>query len=208
MGRDFEQYIQELNQIGGISFHCDVMDGIWCERKAMSMDQYIHLMKTAKHPVDVHLMINRPDLRKVNTYISVAAGPPRSLSIHAEIFTARTIVNLLRAIKTAKAQAGIVIDLPTDIATIDKKILNTADVITIMSVKAGKSGQTFNDAAIQKIKYIRENYPNKCLVVDGGVDQSIAQTLKNLGVSTAVMGSAVYNIEDRKGLIACLGRDG
>jgi len=197
-GKDFKEYVNYLNGINGISIHCDVMDGIFVPRVAIPMEEYTHLMKNTVHDVDVHLMIDKPNGNLEQFLAKVVLGKIRSVCFHIEATDVDGALKLLQKIKLSATEAGIAIDQDTNPDQIDERIYTLCDVVTIMSIKCGASGRPFNPEALDKVRYIRAKYPNIRIIIDGGINESNAQQVKEAGVQTAVMGSAIYNAEDRE----------
>ena len=80
------------------------------------------------------------------------------------------------------------------------------DIVLLMSVNTGKSGQKFNDIVLEKIDKLNalKKECNFKIEVDGGIDGKIAMLLKDKGVDMVVSGSYVYNQTDKKFAIDCL----
>ena len=181
----------------GIAFHADVMDGKFVERVSMPFDEYIHLVKRGAHHIDLHLMIENPT-KNLPKYLAKAVyGNLRSLSFHVETCQTDEAIELIEKVKLEGIQGGIVIDLPTPIQNVDPRLFAISDVVTIMSVKCGASGQTFNQPALDKVRHIRTKYPKIRVVMDGGISPSNIKDVKKAGVHTAVVASAVYSSDDR-----------
>ena len=100
---------------------------------------------------------------------------------------------------------GIALE-PTTNVDVLLPFLSDLDLVLIMAVKTGKSGQTFNEVVLQKIKKLasaRAQYNFK-IEVDGGIDGTIAQNLKKLGVDVVVSGNYVFKSSDFKNAISSL----
>jgi len=201
---EFENYVLWLNEVDGISIHCDVMDGEFSSRKALSAEMYNFLTKNTENKIDVHLMITSPET-KINPFLVKALwGSIRSISIHVEAVSDDVALSLIEKIKTMGVEGGVVIDLETDIEKVSKKILSKCEVITIMSVKAGASGQTCDTNAFKKLEFLKKNYPKARLIIDGGINEKNIHQAKQAGANTFVVGSAVYNAKNREGVISAL----
>jgi len=75
-----------------------------------------------------------------------------------------------------------------------------------MSVKCGASGQKFNPAALKKIRWIKNHYPNIRIILDGGINAGNIAEAKNAGANTFVVGNYIYNAADRKEAVEQLRR--
>ena len=190
---EFKEYLAWLEGVEGVTLHCDVMDGDFVSRKAMSDEMYNHLVKNTNKKIDVHLMLSGPN-KKINPYIAKAVwGSIQSVSFHVEALSEEMSLTLLGKIKTMGIGSGVVIDLDTDVKTVSAKILKACDVITIMSVKAGASGQTCDPKTFDKLKYLKKKFPNTRLIVDGGINVETLPLAKNAGADTFVVGGAVHS---------------
>jgi len=187
VGKNLEGYLQELNNLEYISIHCDIMRSDFVTRNSVNAEQYLYILKNSKHPVDVHIMANsiELELRK-----ALKNHPPRSLSVHIE------------SQLTKEYNSGLVIDLDTE--NLDGELIKSAKVITVMSVKAGASGQKFNSSALEKIKIIKNLNKFARIILDGGINSENIAQVKNAGVDTAVVGSYLYNTHDKKATLELL----
>ena len=88
----------------------------------------------------------------------------------------------------APTQRGLVLDLGT-MATGHETLLRTVQYIILMTVKCGKSGQTFQSEPLSLIPQIRNLNPNAVIIVDGGVNENNVSLLKKAGVDVVVVGS-------------------
>ena len=194
MGKELEGYINEINQAEGISFHLDVMDGRFVERKSVTVRELEFVMEAAKHPVDVHLMIS-----ELSEYMNVSReNLPRSICFHVEAVAGFMALMFIGMIKSFGIQAGVAIDLGTDAGSVNPALISACDVVTIMSVKAGKSGQSFNQEALQKVAAVKKINPRVRVILDGGINAENIETVKKAGVDTAVMGSALFKLSSQE----------
>jgi|GEM_PF-1690594 len=211
-GSNLEQYVTYLNDIPDIAIHLDVMDGVFVPRISIPKEEYDFTIKNTEHMVDVHLMITSPQ-NKINPYIAKAVwGTLRSVTFQIEALDTengqgicmQTTLALLNKIKSMNIQAGIAIDLPTTVESIESEILNNCDVVTIMSVKCGASGQSFNKSALDKVIYMKKHYPKIRIILDGGINADNLPIVKSVGTDTAVFGSHVYKAQNKAESIANL----
>ncbi|MEG1751981.1 MAG: ribulose-phosphate 3-epimerase [Clostridia bacterium] len=175
--------------------HCDIMDGIFVKKNKGSCATIKMLKSNLSNMLDVHLMVKSP---KVEKYITAGAN---LVSIHKSAFlTDKQFETSLKKIKKLGALCGIAISPKTRITDV-RKFLEIANVILIMSVEPGESGQTFNEEVIEKIKTLsalKVTHKYGYLIeVDGGVIPEIATKLSQIGVDIVVSGSYVYNSKNR-----------
>ena len=201
---ELKNYLEELNEMSGIAIHLDVMDGVFVPRVSFPMDEYEYVIRNSVHPIDMHLMINNPDA-DLKMYADIAKqGRVRSICFHVEAQSAIVTEKLLKSLKDMDIMCGIAVDLPSKVSEMSLEVLSMCDVITIMSVKCGASGQSFNPEALEKVKAIHAINPTARIILDGGVSAENFDMVKRASVNTAVMGSAFYKATDRKGLVAAL----
>ena len=188
-------YLNLLNGVEDLTIHLDIMDGQFVPRTSVTPEQYKHVIQNSAHKIDVHLMIDLANPKVLNPYIAKTLwGSIRSISIHPEAANdTDDVLTMLNKIRLMGVAAGIVIDLPIELTDIDPAILNSADLFTVMSVKAGASGQTFNPSALEKVKTLRANFPQKQIIVDGGINPDNSTQVTTAGASTLVMGNAIYS---------------
>ena len=107
----------------------------------------------------------------------------------------------LKKIRENHALSGISINPNTHVSVIEK-YLEYCDVVLIMSVNPGASGQMFIEESIKKIQELDEIRKSRNLKfkieVDGGVVPALADTLKKTGTDIVVSGSFVYNAPDKQ----------
>jgi ribulose-phosphate 3-epimerase len=185
--------IAAVEQGGAGAIHVDVMDGHFVPNISLGIPVVESLRKATRLPLDVHLMIERPE-----KYIEgfVRAGASRVL-VHQE-----ATVHLDRAltmIREQGAEAGVVINPATPVATL-ADVLNKVDTVLVMSVNPGFGGQQFIPGAIEKIRQLnqwRASYNGGFRIeVDGGVDAANVTELARAGVNTFVAGTSIFHASD------------
>lgn len=185
--------IRAVEQGGADVIHVDVMDGHFVPNISIGIPVVGSLSKATRLPLDVHLMIERPE-----KYIEefVRAGASRVL-IHEE-----ATVHLDRAlgmIREFGAQAGAVINPATPV-TMLAEVLNKVDTVLVMSVNPGFGGQKFIPGALEKIRQLnqwRARYNGAFRIeVDGGVDADNVAELAQAGANTFVAGTSIFHTPD------------
>ena len=186
----YKDYLKKVNKQKDIdSIHLDVMDGDFVPRR--SADDFAvvdYILANTEMPIDVHFMVATPAMF-VALNIKKAF---RSITIQYESTNPGMLKPLLAKIKEYGKQAGIAIDLDTPVADVCPEIITQCDTITIMSVKAGASGQSFNPSALEKIGALKKINPNLHIIVDGGINFKNKELVSQAGANIAVMGSAMY----------------
>jgi ribulose-phosphate 3-epimerase len=140
-------------------------------------------------PLDVHLMIEEPE-RYIEPFARAGAG---GLTVHVE--TCPDIVGILRQIKSLGCRAGAVLNPETPVGAI-QPALREADLVLVMSVHPGYSGQSFIPESIAKVSEIRKKLDalrsSAWLEVDGGIDLETLPKMKAAGATAYVAATAVF----------------
>ena len=201
-----EEMISYVKKISGLAdyIHCDVMDKNFVGKTTINENDVADIYANTLLPLDVHLMVNEPK-RLIEKYIKAGAF---IVTVHYEAFkNKKDLVGTLKLIRKNKALAGISINPNTEVMEI-MPYLAYCDLVLVMSVQPGLSGQRFMESAnlkVRKLKQIREDYGAKYLIeVDGGITPEISKRLKTNGADIVVSGSYVYGAESRADAIDAL----
>lgn len=172
-------------------YHIDIMDGHFVPNLALSFDYVKELSKHTKKPIDVHLMIEKPenhieDLIKYGVeYITLH---PKTISGHE--------FKIINQIKSAGIKLGIAISPGTDLSVM-KIYLKYIDKITIMTVEPGFAGQKMIEEVLPKIseaKELREKYNlNYLIEVDGSNNFNTFKKYITRGTDVFVLGTGLFN---------------
>lgn len=194
-----EQECKSLEKCGADWIHCDVMDGSFVPNLTFGMPIVKSIRKCVVLPLDVHLMIDRPE-RYVAQFAEAGAN---LITIHAE--ATDDVAACLKLIRSCGKQAGISLRPNTPVETLEQ-YRGLFDMILIMSVEPGFGGQAFIESSVDKIKTAKKLFPNVLIEVDGGINEKTAGKVIDAGVDVIVAGSAIMNAADRKAAIAELRR--
>jgi len=190
--------IRAVEEGGADVIHVDVMDGRFVPNISIGIPVVASLRKATSLPLDVHLMIDRPE-----TYIEefVRAGADRVL-VHQEA-TAH-LDRALSLIRELGVQAGAVINPATPVVMLTD-VLDKVDTVLVMSVNPGFGGQKFIPGSIEKIrqvKQLRARYNATFRIeVDGGVDTANVAELAQAGTNTFVAGTSIFHTPDPAGAV-------
>jgi ribulose-phosphate 3-epimerase len=185
--------VRAVEQAGAEVIHVDVMDGHFVPNISIGVPVVVSLHKATRLPLDVHLMIERPE-----EYVErfAKAGSSR-IVIHQE-----ATVHLDRAlslIRESGAQAGVAINPATPVAMLTD-VLDKVDTVLVMSVNPGFGGQKFIPGALEKIRQLnqwRTRYNGAFRIgVDGGVDADNVAELARAGANTFVAGTSIFHTPD------------
>ena len=196
---NFQTEIKKLQIVGINWIHFDVMDGIFVQNYALGPKILNDIKKHYPNlTVDVHIMgidlINKIPLFIKADYIT----------FHwTSVKNNQEVNKLIAMIKQQGTKVGIALDLQNDIGNI-KEFLPTIDLITLMAIKPGFTGQRFELITwknIQKIKMLKQQYPHLLFQVDGGVRWNNMQQLIANGVDLIVVGSLLFKEKDYQNVI-------
>ncbi len=195
------QEIKAVEMAGADWIHVDVMDGHFVPNITMGPLVVEAVRRSTKLPVDVHLMIDRPDL-----YIpDFAAAGADYISVQVE--ACPHLHRTVHLIKENGAKAGAVLNPATPLACIDY-ILQDLDFVLIMSVNPGFGGQQFIASSIDKISQLKTLINDKgaaaLIQVDGGVNSTTIAEISQAGADVFVAGSAIFNSNDYRQAIDVL----
>ena len=198
---DLQGYIKELEISGADWLHCDIMDGEFVPEKTFDETILSLISKRTKMPMDVHLMVKKPE-EKIVKYVKAGA---KILTVHYEAFDSKVVlINTLQKMRELGVKVGLSIKLDTNLEEI-YKYLPLIDVMLVMSVTPGKSGQKFQKEAISRIallhNYRKETGLAFLIEVDGGINLENSSNIITAGADILVSGKTIYSAEDKKFII-------
>jgi ribulose-phosphate 3-epimerase len=178
---------------GAAMLHVDVMDGHFVPNISIGVPVVASLRKATRMPLDVHLMIEAPEL-----YIPAFAGAGADMiSVHQE--ATPHLDRALSMIREHGCKPGAVINPATPVAMLSE-VFGLVDHILVMSVNPGFGGQKFIPGALTKIrelKRIRESYNHSFRIeVDGGIGPDNVAELVRSGAEILVAGTSIFHTPD------------
>jgi ribulose-phosphate 3-epimerase len=192
LSADFARLGEEIAAVeaaGADWIHVDVMDGHFVPNITMGPFIVATCRRITKLPLDVHLMIAEPE-RYIEAFARAGAS---GLTVHVE--TCPDIVGILKQIKSLGCRAGAVLNPETPVGAIQPALME-ADLILVMSVRPGYSGQSFMPETIAKVSEIRKKLDavrsSAWLEVDGGIDTGTLPKMKEAGATAYVAATAVF----------------
>lgn len=197
-------YAREVLNAGADFLHCDVMDGKFVPQKTIDEKVVGFVNSNCLIPLDVHLMTVNPQ-RTILKYKKAGAN---ILTVHYEAFKCKLKLKAaLKKIRKLKMLSGLSIKPQTEVSKIEN-LLPLCNIVLVMSVEPGKSGQKFLESAIKKIEQLnlirKQKNLNFKIEVDGGINSEIAQKIAKKGADIIVSGSYVFNAENKKDAINSL----
>ena len=186
---ELNKEIQLINKSSAYSIHVDVMDGVFVPNISFGQPIVKTLSLISNKPLDVHLMIVDP-IKFIDEFVF---DNTLNITIHYE--STNKIEETLDYIKSKNIKSGLAIKPNTEIDEIESYI-QKVDILCLMSVNPGFSGQNFIENTYTKLKQLRKLIERKKLStliqIDGGVNNTNAKKLFRLGADILVSGNYIF----------------
>lgn len=213
LSSDFGRIAEDLTfcQKSGIDrIHIDVMDGHFVPNITIGPVVVSAIRRYTKLPLEAHLMIENP-WDYIDAFIEAGAD---EIGLHIECYGERkefcasygqypkevknVEIDLLKRdidkIKSKDRQVCIVINPGTSVELL-KPVFDVVDGVLVMAVNPGFSGQQFMPSAIDKIRYIKENF-DRFIAVDGGINETTAKAVKEAGANILITASYFFGSKE------------
>ena len=181
--------ITAVTSAGADWIHIDVMDGHFVPNITIGPDVVRAIRPSTSLPFDIHLMISPVD-HMVSRFVDAGAD---ILTVHAE--AGAHLHRTIQLIKSEGIRAGVSIN-PATPASAVMHVLDEVDLILVMTVNPGFSGQTFIRSQLKKIEELRKMIDDAeheiHLEVDGGINDITAREVINAGADVIVAGTATF----------------
>ena len=192
LSADFSRLGEEILAVedaGADLIHVDVMDGHFVPNITIGPPVVASIKKTARVPLDVHLMIEAPD-RYIRSFADAGSD---IITVHAEATI--HLHRVIHLIRETGARAGVALNPATPLAGIEQ-IVGDIDLLLVMTVNPGFGGQKFIKTMLPKIRKARDMIdrvsPDVILEVDGGITLQNIGAVKEAGADIFVAGSSIF----------------
>jgi ribulose-phosphate 3-epimerase len=187
-----------MEKAGADWFHIDIMDGHFVDNFSMGPGIAESISKVAKVPLDVHLMIDRPDhfFPRFQPFV-------RNITFHVE--APCDVRATAAAIRASGCTVGLAIKPPTPFSKVEP-FLGEIDLLLVMTVNPGFGGQAFIPEMMDKVrgagKIRAEQRLDFHIEVDGGIHPETAGVATEAGANVLVAGTALFESKDPSKVIA------
>ena len=196
LSADFGKMAEAVEKVklwGADWVHCDVMDGVYVPNITFGMPMVKALRGYTDLPLDVHLMITRPE-KYVGQFCDAGAD---LVTFHPE--ASEDVECALETIKSKGVKCGLVVNADQPFSIVEP-YLDKIDLLLIMTVQAGFGGQSFKEDCLDKVRAgeaLRvKNGWSYDIEIDGGVSPANIQKCKDAGATVVVAGSSVFKAAD------------
>lgn len=185
---NYKKYIESINKTEADYIHFDVMDGKFVNNKNLPLKELLELIYFSEKKNDVHLMVKNP-----SKYIEkLALYDIEYLTIHSEIDNCDMFIDKIRSFGI---KPGIAINPYTDVEKV-LPLLSKVNLVLVMGVVPGESGQTFILETEKKIKILKEEIVKRGLSVKMSVDGGICEEVLDKVRDADIVVSASYVLDN------------
>jgi len=185
--------VRAVERAGADLIHIDVMDGHFVSNITIGPVVVTGLNRLTSLPLDAHLMIENPE-RYIEAFAQAGSD---WITIHAEV--CHHLSQTIKKVRKLNVRPGVVLNPSTPLKTL-YPILDEIDLVLLMSVNPGFSGQSFIPSTLKKIERLRKiieqnRYPIE-IEVDGGIKVENIGEVSRAGGDIFVLGTGIFKTKD------------
>ena len=206
LAADFSQLADEVHRVeqaGADWIHCDIMDGHFVDNISFGPEIVGIVRRETNLPLDVHLMIRRPD-HYAPRFVKAGAN---SITVHVEREADHDVQKTLSAIRDAGCRPGLSLNPATPLESVEP-FLDKIDILLVMTVHPGFGGQSFRPETMKKVKRATEwnrSHARKIdIEVDGGINAETARLSIQNGANVLVAGTSIFRAKDYREAIEAI----
>ena len=191
LGRIKEE-VRTIVDAGADLIHIDIMDGVFVPNITFGPWILDVVREVSSLPLDCHLMVSRP----ADWIPILAAAGAHTITVHIE--STPHIHRVIETIKSLGKKAGVSFNPGHPVCLMDE-LIDWVDVIQVMSVDPGFSGQNFIETSLKKISHLRDIRGSRDLLieVDGGITTENIGSIRAAGADIFVLGSFIFSHPDK-----------
>ncbi len=188
--------VAKVEGAGADMIHVDVSDGHFAPNISMGPDMVKSLRQVTRLPLDVHLMIEEPE-KFLDQFLDAGSDV---VTVHAEVVDEKRLHDFSRKVHSRGKKLGLAMKPSTPLPSWVRARLEDIDLLLILSVNPGFSGQQFMPSVLPKLAESVELVGDRGLEieVDGGVDQKNAAQIVKAGATVLVAGASIFRRGDVK----------
>lgn len=190
---DIAGAVRLIESAGADWIHLDVMDGSFVPPITFGSQMVRDIRSLTDLPLDAHLMVDNPE-KHIESFAEAGAN---YITVHAEATV--HLHRVLQSIRKLGVKPGVSIVPSTPVESLGE-ILHEVDLVLIMSVDPGYGGQKLIPSTLEKaarlVRQRNEKSLSYLVSIDGGVNRSTIESVRNSRVDVIVAGSAFFNAED------------
>lgn len=191
--------LDDIEKAGASMVHIDVMDGKFVKNTTFDHTFVDKIKDMTSLLLDVHLMVEKP-MDVIEDYAKAGAD---IITIHSE--AKGDTIEMLKKIKSLNVITGLAINPKTPVMKVKDIILSgLVDIVVVMGVQPGASGQHFIPGSAEKVAEVRELSKKVYIEIDGGVTVKNSSILRKMGANILVSGATVFNSKNMKKTIKLL----
>lgn len=184
-----EEFINRIALVKNLAsvIQIDVVDGIFTKPKNFAEPRIV-FKEIKPEKVHIHLMV-KFDQKEIEKW---AVGKPKRITIHLESGSSEELEFAFKRLKSQKIERGLAISPLTSLDLLNN-FSDKIDFLLILAVHPGRGGQKFSSTTFQRLVTIKKKFPKLKIGVDGGVGREHLEDLRQIGLNSVAVGSALFN---------------